>query len=68
MEKRLFTSPDFFEKLLDSTITACVMSGMTSGGGTRPGPGGGGGKPSGKQSTTPSPTSLGLDEDPFADD
>lgn len=44
------------------------MSGMTSGGGTRPGPGGGGGKPSGKQSTTPSPTSLGLDEDPFADD
>lgn len=67
MEKRLFISPDFFEELLDSTITACVMSGPTSGGGTRPGPGGGGVKP-GKQSTTPSPTPLGLDEDPFADD
>lgn len=66
MEKRLFTSPDFFEELLDSTITACVMSGPTAGGGTRPGPGGAGGKP--KQSTTPSTTSLGLDEDPFADD
>lgn len=67
MEKRLFISPDFFEELLDSTITACVMSGTTSGGGTRPGPGGGGGKPP-KSSTTSSPTSLGLDEDPFADD
>lgn len=42
------------------------MSGPTAGGGTRPGPGGAGGKP--KQSTTPSTTSLGLDEDPFADD
>lgn len=65
MEKRLFISPDFFEELLDSSVTACVMSGSSSSGGVRPGSGGG--KP-GKSSTTPSPTSLGLDEDPFADD
>lgn len=65
MEKRLFISPDFFEELLDSSVTACVMSGASSSGGGRPGHGGG--KP-GKSSTTPSPTSLGLDEDPFADD
>lgn len=65
MEKRLFISPDFFEELLDSSVTACVMSGGSSSGGVRPGSGGG--KP-GKSSTTPSPTSLGLDEDPFADD
>ena len=64
MKKRIFTVPDFFEEVFDSTVTACVMSGPTGGGGiSRPG---GGGKP--KQSTTPSPTSLGLDEDPFADD
>lgn len=64
MEKRFFTVPDFFEVFFDSTVTACVMSSTTGGGGAqRPG---GGGKP--KQSTTPSPTSLGLDEDPFADD
>ena len=66
MEKRFFKVPDFFEVFFDSTVTACVMSNTTGGGGAqRPG---GGGKPSGKQSTTPSPTSLGLDEDPFADD
>ena len=64
MEKRLFISPDFFEELLDSSVTACVMSGNSSSAGGRPI--GGGGKP--KQSTTPSPTFLGLDEDPFADD
>lgn len=67
MEKRLFISPDFFEELLDSSVTACVMSGGSSSGGGLPG--GGPGKPSsGKSSTTPSPTPLGLDEDPFADD
>lgn len=65
MEKRLFISPDFFEELLDSSVTACVMSGGSSSGGGLPGSGPG--KP-GKSSTTPSTTSLGLDEDPFADD
>lgn len=62
MEKRLFISPDFFEELLDSSVTACVMSGASSSAGGSFG--GGGGKPR----TTPSPTPLGLDEDPFADD
>lgn len=64
MEKRFFTVPDFFEEFFDSTVTACVMSDPTGGGGTqRPvGPG----KPN--QSITTSPTYLGLDEDPFADD
>lgn len=66
MEKRLFISPDFFEELLDSSVTACVMSGGSSSAGGSSG--GGGGKPSGKPRTTHSPTSLGLDEDPFADD
>lgn len=65
MEKRLFISPDFFEELLDSSVTACVMSGGSSSAGGSSG--GGVGKP-GKSSTTPSPTPLGLDEDPFADD
>ena len=66
MKKRIFTVPDFFEEVFDSTVTACVMSGPTGGGGiSRPG---GGGKPSGKPSTTSAPTSLGLDEDPFADE
>ena len=65
MEKRLFISPDFFEELLDSSVTACVMSGGSSSAGGSSG--GGAGKP-GKPRTTPSPTSLGLDEDPFADD
>lgn len=65
MEKRFFKVPDFFEVFFDSTVTACVMSNTTGGGGTQlPGPV----KPSGKSSTTPSPTPLGLDEDPFADD
>lgn len=67
MEKRFFTVPDFFEEFFDSTVTACVMSDPTGGSGIQ--------QPDvpekpqrGKSSTTPSPTPLGLDEDPFADD
>lgn len=60
MAKILFFEPDFSEEAIDRVITACVMSGIGSGSG-----GSSGGRP---PRTTPAPTSLGLDEDPFADE
>lgn len=62
MAKILFFEPDFSEEAIDRVITACVMSAIGSGSG-----GLSGGRP-GKPRTTPAPTSLGLDEDPFADE
>lgn len=62
MAKILFFEPDFSEEAIDRVITACVMSAIGSGSG-----GSSGGRP-GKPRTTPAPTSLGLDEDPFADE
>lgn len=61
MAKILFFEPDFSEEAIDRVITACVMSGTGAGSG-----GSSGGRP--KPRTTPAPTSLGLDEDPFADE
>lgn len=61
MAKILFFEPDFSEEAIDRVITACVMSATGSGSG-----GSSGGRP--KPRTTPAPTSLGLDEDPFADE
>ena len=60
MAKILFFEPDFSEEAIDRVITACVMSGNGAGNG-----GSSGGRP---PRTTPAPTSLGLDEDPFADE
>ena len=60
MAKILFFEPDFSEEAIDRVITACVMSGNGAGSG-----GSSGGRP---PRTTPAPTSLGLDEDPFADE
>lgn len=62
MAKILFFEPDFSEEAIDRVITACVMSGNGAGSGGSSS----GGRP--KQRTTPAPTSLGLDEDPFADE
>ena len=64
MAKILFFEPDFSEEAIDRVITACVMSGNGAGSGGSSG----GRPPRGKPSTTPAPASLGLDEDPFADE